>query len=631
MTEAGVNIVTLGVFSWGTVEQQEGKFDWAATDEIIDRLWKQGIAVDLATPTAAPPAWLHATHPEILPRDSNLVPRFPGSRLGWCPSSPVFREKSLKFVAELANRYAHHPAVALWHVSNELGGGNGRCYCDVSAEAFRRWLKRKYNVIHEVNEAWGSNFWGHRYETFDQIFPPRGSEEQNPAAMLDFDRFSSDELRAQFLAERDTIKTVDPIARVTTNFMVSASQDVVDYPRWANDVDVVANDHYIEPADPHSAQDIAFSGDRMRGMSADNGPWLLMEHSTSGGTWHQVNRSKAPRELIRNSLGHIARGSDGALFFQWRSSRSGAEQFFSGMIPHAGTDSKIWRETKELGSILRKLKDVAGSQVEPAKVAILFDNEAGWALSRGLKPRHNLDYGAEARNWHRAFWEKNIAVDIVGPWMELTQYELVIVPTLFLVSDPAAQNIASISERGATVVVTYLSGVVDEHDRVRTGGFPGAFIDLLGTSSEEHFPLLDAERIQLDNGATAVEWSELMRESDSAEVIARYATGALASYPAITRSKNGLAWYVSAKLEYQGIRSMVDEITAQLQIVGANVPEGIEAVRRRNADESFLFLTNHSTAALTVKTDGTELITETDTHGSVLVPPGEVRVVREAS
>jgi len=632
MNEAGVNIVTLGVFSWGTVEQEEGRFDWAATDEIIGLLWEHRIAVDLATPTAAPPAWLHSEHPEILPRDNNLVTQFSGARLGWCPSSPIFREKSLKIVAELAGRYAQHPAVALWHVSNELGGGNGRCYCDVSAEAFRHWLERKYHTIDELNRAWGTAFWGHRYGTFDQVHPPRGHEAQNPAAMLDFDRFSSDELRTQFLAERDVIRSVDPDATVTTNFMVGPSQDVVDYPRWAHDVDIVANDHYTIPADPHSAQDIAFSGDRMRGMSANHGPWLLMEHSTSGGTWHPVNRSKAPRELVRDSLGHVARGSDGALFFQWRSSRSGAEQYFSGMVPHAGTDSKIWRETKELGGILRKLEEVAGSQVDSARVAILFDNEAGWALTRGLKPRHKLNYGAEARKWHRAFWEKNITVDIVSPWADLKQYELVIVPMLLLVSDDSARNIASVAERGATVIVTFLSGVVDEDNRIRTGGFPGAFRDLLGTSSEEHFPLLDDERVELDNGATAIEWTELMRETDSADVIARYTTGALAGCPAITRSRDvaGSAWYVSANLEDEAVRSMVEEIAAELGIVGVNVPEGIEAVRRRHPDVSFLFLTNHSTEPLTVETQGVELITDLEVRGSLVVPAGEVRVVREA-
>ncbi|MFF1573476.1 beta-galactosidase [Leifsonia sp. NPDC058292] len=634
MNEAGVNIVTLGVFSWGTVELEEGQFDWSATDEIIELLWAHGIAIDLATPTAAPPSWLLTSHPEILPQDKDLIPQFPGARLGWCPSSPVFRDKSLTFVTELVNRYAHHPAVALWHVSNELGGGNGRCYCDVSARAFRHWLESKYSSIDALNSAWGSDFWGHRYGNFDQVHPPRGNEAQNPAAILDFDRFSSDELLGQFLAERDVIKSVDPNALVTTNFMVGPSQDVVNYPRWAEVVDVVANDHYTIPDDPHSAQDIAFSGDRSRGMSAGHGPWLLMEHSVSGGTWHRVNRSKAPRELIRNSLGHIARGSDGALFFQWRSSPSGAEQFFSGMVPHAGTDSKIWRETKELGGILQKLGDVAGSRVAPAEVAILFDDEAGWALTRGMKPRHGLSYGAEARKWHRALWEKNIPVDIIGPWADLTSYELVIVPTLHLVDDSSARNIESVVSNGGTVIVTYLSGVVDENDRIRPGGFPGAFSELLGTSTEEHFPLLDGETVHLDNGATATEWTELMRESADADVIARYASGPLAGYPAITRSKGdgeGAAWYVSASLDDDGVRSMIDEITQDRQITGLRVPEGVEAVRRHHAEVSFLFLTNHTSEPLSVEADGVELVTGTTTNGTLLVPAGEVRIVREES
>lgn len=631
MNEAGVNIVTLGVFSWGTVEAEEGVFDWSGTDEVIGLLWEHGIAVDLATPTAATPSWLQAASPEIVPADRDLVPRFPGTRLGWCPSSPVFRAHSLRFVTELVGRYAHHPAVAMWHVSNELGGGNGRCYCDVSAGAFRRWLEAKYDTIDALNAAWGSAFWGHRYAAFDHIDTPRGGEEQNPAAMLDFDRFSSDELLAQFRAEREVIVSVDPDAIVTTNFMVGPSPDVVDYPRWAAEMDVVANDHYTVPTDTHSAQDIAFSGDRMRGMTKDREPWLLMEHSTSGGTWHPVNRSKAPRELIRNSLGHIARGSDGALFFQWRSSRSGAEQYFSGMVPHAGTDSKVWRETKELGRILGRLSGVLGSRVEDAKVAILFDDEAGWALTRGLKPRHGLDYGHEPRAWHRAFWERNVLVDVVGPWADLSGYELVIVPTLLLVSDASARDIASVVERGGTVVVTYLSGVVDEDNRVRTGGFPGAFRELLGTSSEEHFPLLDGERVELDDGSVASDWTELMRESERVEVLARYATGALAGSPAVTRTTAGpgSAWYVSAKLEDAGVRSLVGDLVERIGLSGPAVPSGIEAVRRTHPDRSYLFLTNHSAEPITVTASGTELVTGMAVDDSIDIPAGEVRVVEE--
>jgi beta-galactosidase len=216
--------------------------------------------------------------------------------------------------------------------------------------------------------------------------------------------------------------------------------------------------------------------------------------------------------------------------------------------------------------------------------------------------------------------------------VDLTAYELVIVPTLLLVSDDSAQNIASVVSNGGTVVVTYLSGVVDENDRVRPGGYPGAFSNLLRTAAEEHFPLLDGEIVLLDSGASATEWTELMRESGDADVMARYASGALAGYPAITCSRDegqGAAWYVSANLDYASVKSMVDEITSSLQITGPRAPEGIEAIRRHHPGVSFLFLTNHTSEPLEVKADGVELITGKLTNGSQLVPPGEVRVVRE--
>ncbi|HEY0259762.1 MAG TPA: beta-galactosidase [Lacisediminihabitans sp.] len=630
MVEAGVNIVTLGVFSWATVERRPGEFDWAATDEIVGLLHERGIRIDMATPTAAPPPWLHALHPEILPRDRDLIPQFPGARLGWCPSSPVFRDHSLRVTRELAQRYAPHPAVAMWHVSNELGGGNGRCYCEVSAAAFRDWLRRRYASVDVLNHTWGTAFWGHIYSDFDEVNPPRGSEAQNPALVLDFDRFSSDELLGQLLAERDVIREADPDAIVTTNFMVGPAHDVVDYPRWAAEVDVVANDHYTLPTDPLTAQDIAFSGDRMRNLAPEKGPWLLMEHSTSHGTWHPVNRAKAPRELIRNSLGHIARGADGALFFQWRSSPSGAEQYFPGMVPHSGTDSKIWRETVELGQLLGRIGEIAGTTVPRARVALLFDDIAGWALTRGLKPRHGLDYGRIPRAWHRAFWERNIPVDVVGPWADLAGYEVVVVPTLLLVSDADAANIASVVDRGGCVLVTHLSGIVDENDRVRLGGFPGAFRELLGASSEEFFPLRDGETVLLDTGWLATEWTELMREDPAAEVVAHYAAGPLRGRPAVTRNprNGGSAWYVSASIDRLGIDAVVARLIAENALRPILESPEVEAVRRSGDGRSYLFLLNHSDRDVEVPVGGRELVTGI-AGAAVTVPAGEVRIVRE--
>lgn len=633
MREAGVNIVTIGVFSWGLLEVSDGKFDFGWLDRVIGLLHDAGIAVDLATPTASPPIWLHQAHREILPVSRTGERYWQGGRLGWCPSSPVFRAFALRIVTALAERYGTHPAVRLWHISNELGGGNRHCYCDESARHFRRWLEGRYGSIEAVNAAWGTAFWGHNYTGFEQILPPRDSESTpNPALVLDFDRFSSDALLEHYQAERDAVRDVVADIPITTNFMVAQGPDVVDYARWADHVDVLANDHYALSVDPLREEELAFSGDRMRGLDVSR-PWLVMEHSTSAVNWQARNRSKGTGELLRNSLSHVARGADGAMFFQWRASTAGAEQFHSAMLPHAGTRTKVWREVCELGRVLGAIAEVRGTLVEPSQVAILFDDEAGWAWRSGQKPHHDLAPSHAAREYHRALWERGITADIVPPWAPLDRYSLIIVPALFLVSDENAASVEAAARRGATVLVTYLSGIVDPTDRVRPGGYPGAFRDLLGVFVEEFFVVLDDESVAIDTGWRATTWSERVH-ADDAEVVVRYSDGELSGEPAVTRRRvdAGSAWYVSARLDHPSLAALVDRVLADAGVSGT-VPTapGLEAVRRVAVEggASYLFVINHARRELTVPGEGLDLVSGERAEGSLVIPAGGVAVLRE--
>ncbi|PJJ72939.1 beta-galactosidase [Diaminobutyricimonas aerilata] len=633
MREAGVNIVTLGVFSWGLLEPREGEFEWGWFDEIIGLLHENGIAIDLATPTAAPPSWLLHAHPDLPPLDAHGERETPGGRLGWCPSSPVFREHALRIVRAIAERYGDHPAVKLWHVSNELGGGNGRCHCEVSTARFQEWLREQYGTIEAVNAAWGSAFWGHTFTAFEQITTPTGdARKTNPGRFLDFERFSSDELLEHYLAEAAVLRELSD-RPVTTNLMVGAGGHVVDYSDWAQHVDVVANDHYTIVDDPLRQQDLSFAGDRMRGLAVDRKPWLLMEHSTGAPSWQERNRAKAPGEIVRNALAHVARGSDGAMFFQWRASTAGTEQFHSAMLPHAGTASRVWREIVQLGDALQKLKPIAGSPVEPAKVALLVDEESAWSLQQGLKPHRALRYARETRLWHRAFWQRQVLVDVLPVDSDLEGYDLVILPTLFVVSDAQAARIDAFVRAGGTALVTYLSGVVDETNRVRGGGYPGAFRDLIGVTTEEFRPLQTYETVRLSDGGVVTDWSE-DTNLHGAEPIVTYADGDSAGRVAVSRNTvgDGAAWYVSAMLPFESAERLADRLIDELALPRAvEASPAVEAVRRVTPEGGVLFLINHSDADETVAVSGESLLDDAVFDGEALVPAGAVVVVREAA
>jgi beta-galactosidase len=630
MHEAGVNIVTLGVFSWQKLEPQDGHWDWTWLDEIIALLSEAGIAITLATPTAAPPNWLLRAHPEILPLDADLVAQHPGGRLGWCPSSPVFRRYAVRMAEQLAKRYGRHPAVRLWHISNELGGGNARCYCDVSAAAFQGWLRRRYPSIDDLNAAWGTAFWGHGFTDFDEVSPPRGSRHSaNPALFLDYQRFSSDELLQHYLAEAEVVRR-DSDAPVTTNLMVSAGGHVANYQQWAPHLDVVANDHYTIVDDPDRAHELAYSADRMRGLTRNRAPWLLMEHSTGAPSWQERNRAKDPGEILRNALAHVARGSDGAMFFQWRASLSGAEQFHSAMLPHAGTASRVWREIVALGDALEKLAPIAGLPVEPARVAFLADEESAWAYEQGLKPHRALRYSREPRLWHQAFWNRQVLADVIPAHASLDGYSLLVVPSLWIVDAEQAERITAFVHAGGSVVITYLSGIVDENNRVLPGGYPGAFRDLLGVTTEEFRPLQRDEVVQLDDGTEVSDWSEDTNLT-GAESVVRFASGRSAGRPAITHHRFGAgsAWYVAAAVSQETAGRLAERLIADLGLDRAvAAPAGVEAVRRRMPAGDALFLINHTDADATVQVSGTDLLSGSVHGPQTTVPAGGVLVLQ---
>ncbi|MFJ6701528.1 MULTISPECIES: beta-galactosidase [unclassified Streptomyces] len=632
MREAGVNMVSVGIFSWALLEPSEGVLDFSRTDRILGLLHENGIAVDLATPTAAPPAWFFRAHPQALPVDRDGRTLSYGSRQTFCPSSPAYRAASLKITAALAERYASHPAVTMWHVHNEYGCHNAACYCDTSAESFRRWLRARYgDDLAALNHAWGTAFWSQWYYAWDEILPPRATGAvPNPTHQLDWRRFCSDELLSLYTAERDVLREAAPAIPATTNFMVMHNFDALDYWRWAPELDVVANDHYLMSADPESQIDVALSGDVMRSLAG--GPWLLMEHSTGAVNWQPVNRAKTPGELRRNALAHVAHGADGICYFQWRAAKAGAEQWHSAMLPHAGTDSRIWQDVVRLGADLRALAEVRGSGGN-AEVAVVWDWDARWALEFPSQPSGELRFQELVRAWYEPLWRAGVAVDFVRPDADLSAYKAVLVPSLYLVDDAGAANLTAFAEAGGTLAVGFHSGMVDENSHVRLGGYPGAFREVLGVRTDELFPLLPGERVALGGGGTGSLWSERVRPA-GAEVVTSYADGPLAGVPAVTRHAYGAgsAWYLATLPDAETLAGLLGRIREEAGVAaGRAAPQGVEVVVRRGADADFVFVIDHAGAGaeVSVAAGSVELLSGKPVDGVVVVAPGEIAVVRE--
>ncbi|MET9225724.1 beta-galactosidase [Lentzea sp. NPDC003310] len=587
MREAGVTLVTVGVFSWALLEPEEGRFDFAWLDAHLDRLHANGVRVDLATPTASPPPWFSLAHPDALPVTADGTRLVHGSRDTYCLTAPAYRSAALRVATALAERYGDHPALALWHVHNEYGTV---CWCDHTAAAFRTWLQARYGSLDALNESWGTAFWSQRYGDWDQVLPPRATQwHRNPGQSLDFRRFFSDEVVGAYREQRDAIRAHSD-RPVTTNLMLPGYQNV---DLWAlgREVDVVAIDHYPDAPGLDAAADVAFAADRARSFAAGQ-PWLLMEQSTN--TAYQGDRvlPKEPGEILRHSLGHVARGADGVLFFQWRQSKAGAEQWHSAMVPHTGPDSRIFREVRETGAAVARLAPLAGSTVT-AQVAVMHDSEAWWALDSDGLPSPDLGYHQALRAAHRALWDNGVVADFAHPEADLTRYRFVLAPALYLLSDEGAENLARYAADGGTLLVQHFCGVVDRRLHAHLGGYPAAPLrEALGIRVEEHRPLPAGERITLSDGSHATAWSEWIR-LQGAESVVSHTSGALAGSPALTRRRT--AWYLSTRLDRVDYTALVAELLdlSDVARVLPGLPSGVEAVTREAGDRRWHVVLNH--------------------------------------
>ncbi|AYC43430.1 beta-galactosidase [Streptomyces griseorubiginosus] len=635
MREAGVTMVSVGIFSWALLEPEPGAYDFGWLDRVMDLLHDNGIRVDLGTPTVAPPKWFYRAHPDALPVTADGTRLAFGSRGAICHSNSAYRAAAAGITIRLAERYGDHPGLAMWHVHNEYGVPVSACWCDSCAAHFRRWLETRYGGVDGVNEAWGTAFWGQHYTSLEQIDPPRtAATVGNPGQALDYKRFADATMRENFCAERDILHRLSPGVPVTTNFMTALSQcDSVDYWAWGREVDIVTNDHYLITDGRRTHVNLAMAADLTRSVAGGD-PWILLEHSTSGVNWQSRNPAKAPGQMARNSLAHVARGSEGAMFFQWRQSRRGAEKFHSAMVPHGGTDTRVWREVVELGATLDSLSTVRGTRTQ-ADVAVLWDWHSWWAQSLDWRPSVDHDARERADAFYEALYDRHLTVDFAHPEADLSAYPLVVVPASYLMTQEAGRNLARYVENGGTLVVSYFSGIVDEHDAVHEGACPGALRDVLGLTVEEFSPLLPGQQVRVTGPdgpeLTGDVWSEFVVPR-GAETVWTYADGLAAGHPAVTRHRHGrgTAWYVSTRLTARGLDALLGRAAEDAGLPSrADLPHDVEVVRREGASGSFVFVVNHTATEAKVPLDGagTELLTGERTAGRLAVPAGAVRVV----
>lgn len=608
MRLANCNEMSVGIFSWSTLEPREGEYDFTFLDEIIEKIDKNGGKVILATPSGARPQWMADRYPEVL-----RVTPF-GQRMGFsarhnhCFTSPVYREKVRQMNTKLAQRYGKHPAVIAWHISNEYSGD---CRCDYCKQAFRDFLRNKFhNDIGALNRAYWTTFWSHTYDSFDQIQPPGPLTENGLHGLnLDWHRFVTSQTMDFIKNEVAPIRQHSPALPVTINMMYEFYD--LDYHKVADVIDFASWDAYPEWHHGDNtviAQRAAFWHDLYRSLKKK--PFLLMESTPSGVNWKPYNKPKRPGMDVLSSMQAIAHGSDSVQYFQFRKSRGSSEKFHGAVIGHDGTaDTRVFRSVQKTGEILKAIDEIAGTVVD-AKAAVIFDWENMWALDdcQGYA-NAGKKYMETCYAYHRQFWKRGIDCDIVSPHGDLSHYRIVIAPMLYLTDERITANLESYVRNGGLLYATYMLGTVDENDLCHLGGIPGSQLkDVFGIISEEMDVLYPEERQHAAfDGKTheLVDYCEVIHLR-GAKALATYADGWYAGMCAISENRygNGIAIYQACRDTGSLLDAMMDDLIRcvglEPNLCSTSLPVGVTAHRRTDGECDYIFIENYTDQATQV-------------------------------
>ncbi|MGG3505964.1 beta-galactosidase [Paenibacillus lautus] len=640
---AGIDVATINVFSWALSQPDEDTYDFAWLDETIDRLYRNGVYICLATSTGAHPAWMARKYPDVLRVDYEGRKRKFGGRHNSCPNSPTYRKYAKIMAGKLAERYKDHPAVLIWHVSNEYGG---YCYCDNCAAAFRAWLEQRYGTLDAVNKAWNTRFWGHTFYDWEDIVVPNalseewsGNRTNFQGISLDYRRFQSDSLLDCYKLERDELKRITPDIPVTTNLMGFYPE--LDYFKWAKEMDVVSWDNYPSLDTPYSYTAMAHA--LMRGLKGGQ-PFMLMEQTPSVQNWQPYNSAKRPGVMRLWSYQAVAHGADTVMFFQLRRSIGACEKYHGAVIEHVGHEfTRVFRECAELGKELQQLGDRILDARSDAKVAIIYDWENRWGIDLSSGPTVALNYVNEVHKYYDALHQLHIQTDMISVEEDFRKYDVVIAPVMYMAKQGFAERVEAFVSQGGTFVTTFFSGIVNEHDLVTLGGYPGELRKVMGIWAEEIDALLPGQQNQMVMRGPKGQLKGTydcgilcdVIHAEGAEVVAEYGSDYYQGTPSLTVNSfgQGKAWYVATSPEPKFLKDLMQTICNDHGIEPVlKAPEGVEVTKRVKEDVEFTFVLNHMPESKPVPLEGdtyVDLLTGEEHRDSCEVPARGVMILEK--
>ena len=633
--KAGVNTLSVGIFAWSMLEPEEGVYCFEWLDEVMDMLAANGIKAILATPSGARPAWMAEKYSEVLRVDESRRRQLFGARHNHCLTSPVYREKVRNINTLLAKRYQNHPALGMWHISNEYGG---ECHCPLCQDAFRKWLKERYGTVDAMNDAFWNTFWSHRYSSFEQVESPSSiGESGNLGLSLAWRRFTSDQFCDFYSWEIAPLKEITPDIPCTANLMEFFPG--IDYFKFAKLLDRVSWDNYPawtgDARDAEAALRASLHHDLMRGVGGQK-PFMMMESSPSAVNWHTINRLRKPGVLMLQSLQAIAHGSDTVQYFQFRKGLGSCEQYHGAIIGHDNSDkTRIFREVSEVGQTLKDISEVCGSAPE-SKVALIYNWDNTWILDQAMFGDNRDKKYIETIKDHYAAWKSlGYDVDLIDQTDALDAYHVVCGPMTYLLEEGFAEKVEAFVQNGGTYVASYISGWVNEDNLAFLGGYPGPLRKVLGIWDEETDALDETQTNCFTYNGTKYECKEVcaLVHAETAVPLAAYEENFYQGMPVLTKNSfgQGSTYYIAARTGRDFLQAVYGEIAKekQLQPLMDAVPDGVICTERIGDKGRYLFVMNTQPEERVVEvSDALELRTNRQLSGAYTLAGYEVLVLK---
>ncbi len=445
MRDMGLLWVRIGEFAWSRIEPRPGQFTWDWLDRAVEVLGRAGLKIVLCTPTATPPRWMVDKWPDMLAVDSEGRARKFGSRRHYCFSHAGYRDEAQRIAQLMGERYGANPSIQAWQIDNEYGCHDTvLSYSPAAKAAFQTWLSDKYKTIDALNAAWGTVFWSMEYNDFTQVdLPNLTVTEPNPAHVLDFRQFSSDQValfnRVQCAALR--AHTSAPLihnymGRVTDfdHFDVGADLDIASWDSYPlgfledrSDQTQGFKRNYMRQGDPDFQ---AFHHDLYRAVG--KGRWWIMEQQPGPVNWAPYNPAPLPGMARVWTWEAAAHSAEVIAYFRWRQAPFAQEQMHAGLLRPDRAPASGAAEAEQTAQELSRLPNM---QTQPAEVAIVFDYASQWAWE--AQPQgQGFDYFRLVYDYYRGLRRLGLSVDILPPTTaDFGARKLVIIPGLFCWND----------------------------------------------------------------------------------------------------------------------------------------------------------------------------------------------------